>query len=68
MRLHPRVMPCQAAENDLHEVIIDWMERHPDLTWAEAVRCLAGIIASYSKYPVREERHGADSEKRTDEA
>lgn len=67
MKLHPRVFMCQKAENDLRGVLLDWLEKNPELTWAEAVRCLAGIIHSWSARPVGEERHG-DKDKRTDEA
>lgn len=68
MKLHPRTMPCQKAEIDLHGLLIDWLERNPDLTWAEAVRCLASIIANWSKYPVREERHPGEPDKKADES
>lgn len=66
MKLHKRVFPCQKAEVDLRAVLLDWLERHPQLTWAEAVRCLAGIIHSWSARPVQEERHG-NKDTRTDE-
>ncbi len=68
MKIHPKTFYCQRAESDLHGVLLKWLEANPELTWAEAVRCLAGIIASWSKYPVREERHPHDDTKKTDEA
>lgn len=67
MKLHERVTRCQQASADLHEVALEWIDRH-DLTWAEAIRCLAGLITSWSKYPVQGERHPNDPSKRADEA
>jgi len=67
MKLHSRTMPCEEAQTDLHGVLLDWLERHPDLSWSEAVRCLASLIASWAVYPVCEERHPTDSDKEADE-
>jgi len=67
MKLHERVTRCQKASADLHDVGLDWIVKH-DLTFPEAIRCLAGLIASWSKYPVQEERHPNDPNKRADEA
>lgn len=68
MTLHKRTLPCQKAANDLRGVLVDWLRKHPDLTWAEAVHCLAGMIASWTTYLIRDERHPNDPDKRADEA
>lgn len=62
-KLHPRTEPCQKARTALELLLLDWLKEFPDLTWAEAVSCLAMIIASWSKYPVREERRGTTDKK-----
>ena len=67
MKLHERTMRCQKAESDLRGVLLNWLEAH-DLTWAEVIRCLAHILSSWTKYPVREERHPDDPDKGADEA
>jgi len=56
MRLSRKTIYCRRAENDLRGVLLDWLERHKEITWAEAVQCLAGLIYSWSSYPVIEER------------
>jgi hypothetical protein len=67
VRLHERVAVTQPAEVDLSSRIIDWLDLH-DLTYAEAIRILAYELAKLTKYPVRQERHPDDPEKKADEA
>jgi hypothetical protein len=55
MKVHPRQMLEQEAENELRGFLIDWMAKH-DLTYAEAFRMLATAIASYCKLIIRDER------------
>ena len=58
----PKADCCKKAESDLDELLIEWLKRHPDLTWAEAVRCMAVMIASFAQHPVRQERYCSEKQ------
>jgi hypothetical protein len=63
MKIHQKYFYCQGAEIELHGRLTHWLNEVADLTWSEAVRQIAGLIAHYSKHPVNEERHSDDDEK-----
>lgn len=63
MRLHPREEIVRKAEVDLREVVIQWMQRHPELTNLEEAVVFVNVAADPSmplKYALRVERHGDD--------
>lgn len=66
MRIHPRTLPVQNAQNEVARLLIDWEKKH-DLTTAEVVKILAGEISMQMKYAIRTERHGR-ADKKGDEA
>jgi hypothetical protein len=66
-RLHERVEVTERAANDVRNLLLVWLQRN-DLTWGEAIRILAYELAHFTKYPIRQERHPDDPEKKADEA
>lgn len=65
--LHPRFFQVQKAQGEVHMAVVKLMEEH-DLTYPETMGILARIQADVAKYAVQMERHGPNSDKRTDEA
>lgn len=67
MKLHPRTLPVQHAENELRGRLLDWQIEH-DLTDVEVIRALLGLGHEWSKYLLRAERHPGDPDTKADEA
>ena len=65
-RLHPRTIPVQMAHVDLDAYVMAWMEKH-DLTIVEALDGLHRSAVMLTKFLLRIERHGDDSDKKADE-
>lgn len=55
-KMHPRVMVCQQARNELSSFLLDLMQKH-DLTSCEALMLLNEMEARTLKYALRAERH-----------
>jgi hypothetical protein len=60
IRINQRMFKVQDAKQRIQSQISD-MENENDLTFGEIVSILSEILLSYSKYAIREERHGDDS-------
>lgn len=62
MKLHPRVLICQFAHNELDGAVSDVIAKH-HLTYGELFSILSQIQATWSRYAIRDERHPDDPEK-----
>lgn len=72
IKLHPRRLIVQKAENALNSAIVDWAKGPGnELTEAEYLKVLADTLASYMSFRlrmlIRMERHGT-TEKKGDES
>jgi len=63
MKLHPRVMPCQAARADMQKAVCDVVNKHKDLTHLELISILNEVTAGWIGYAIRDERHPDDPDK-----
>lgn len=61
-KVHPRVFVVQQARNELSSAALDIQERH-DLTTAEYLAILTGLMQSALKYALRAERHPDEPDK-----
>lgn len=63
-RIHPREQLVNEAEQKLRSAVVDAMKGEPfdSLTGAEYIavinRVFSGQLASYTKFAIRQERHG----------
>lgn len=64
MRLHERVMPYQKARLDFAVMVVEFCDKHRDLTYLELLSVMNESVATQLKYAIREERHPDDPEKR----
>lgn len=62
MKLHPRVMPWQAARADISKALGEVIARH-ELTHLELLQILNEEMATWLKYGIRSERHPDDPSK-----
>lgn len=44
----------KSAELDLRETLLNWLERHPELTYAQAVQCLAENMVRWASHAADE--------------
>ena len=61
MKLHPRERIVSDADREIQQALLDIGEKY-NLTYAEYMMILSGVLAHITKYEIRWERHG-DMEK-----
>ena len=61
-------MQVQKADVEFGGLVNDWLKRHEDLTWLEAIGILLMKALEFKKYALRDERHPDNPEKKGDEA
>jgi hypothetical protein len=66
-RLHPRERIVSEARIELVRAVLDWREKHDELTDGELFSIVGGVlgdqITSMAKYLIREERHPGEPDK-----
>jgi len=67
LKLHYRTMTVQRASVALHEATLKLADTY-DLTWIELAMILGERQQAVLKYPLREERHPDNPDKKADEA
>lgn len=66
LMLHDRALLVQSARNELSRCVVKVWEQH-ELTAIELVTVLATLTAEYAKYPLRDERHPGQPDKKANE-
>jgi hypothetical protein len=59
MKLHPRHSIVTEARHDIAQAVTRAVTKH-DITYGELFSILAGEMAGWAKYAIREERHPDD--------
>lgn len=67
IQLHPRTMIVARARSVIAQHICEVWERE-QLTPLEVVSILAGLTSDHVRWPMRDERHPNDPNKKADEA
>lgn len=57
LRLHERHRQTAQAKVALSDAVLQWLEQHPRMTFAEIVYCLTEQLSTWSGLMVREERY-----------
>lgn len=66
MKLHPRMFIVAGARNRISTFVTQVWEKEA-LTPIEVVSILTTLAADYAKYPLRDERHPGQPDKKADE-
>ena len=62
LRLHGRYRQTEQAKLALSDAVLEWLDKHPRMTFAEIVYCLNAQLTTWSGLMVREERYQEQEE------
>ena len=56
LKIHSRYRMVGLAKGDLSELVCEWIKKHDELTYAEMMSCMVGVLSSWAGNWVRAER------------